>query len=80
MRPYPRPRDSLLNALQDRPQLSALLPFEGSDAVPLAFSPDGKTIAAACSHPDRGVRSVVLLDTASRQRCRAPRSSSMRAA
>ncbi len=55
-------RDSLFKAIRDRPRLSSYLHTERGEAACVAYSPDGKTIAAGC----RGA--VVLFDSASRRR------------
>ena len=55
-------RDSLFKALHDRPQLRTFLHIEEGYVRAVAFSPDGKTIAAGYSSPGGG--GVVLWDVA----------------
>jgi len=55
-------RDCLFKAIRDRPGISSFLHTERGNVACVAYSPDGKTIAAGC----RG--GVVLFDSASRQR------------
>ncbi len=56
-------RESIYQALQQRPGLTTFLHINKSGPLSVAFSPDGKTIAAGCS--DGG---VVLWDVAARKR------------
>jgi WD40 repeat protein len=58
-------RDALYRALQDRLGLRSFLHIPEGEARSVAFSPDGKTIAAAYEGRDGG---VVLWDVASRMR------------
>jgi len=59
-------RSALLEALQYRPGLISFMRFEKGDVRSVAFSPDGKTIAACCN--SFGVGKVMLWDTAGRKR------------
>ena len=65
-------RNSLLSALQARPELRSFLHVPEGSVVSVAFSPDGKTIAAgyAVDNPDNpgGASGVVLWDAAGRKR------------
>ena len=58
-------RDSLFKALQDRPGLRTFLHIEEGEVGGVAFSPDGKTIAAGYGVGGGG-GGVVLWDVAAR--------------
>jgi len=61
-------RDSLIKALQDRPGLRSFLHTREGDVRSVAFSPDGKTLAAGYGGVGGGVGGAVLWDVAARKR------------
>jgi serine/threonine protein kinase len=63
-------RESLFNALQDRPHLASLLDLREGRVTSVAFDPGGKTIAAGfvVGGVVGGVGGVVLFDVATRRR------------
>ena len=61
-------RDSLFKALHDQPALRTFLHIEEGGVQSVAFSPDGKTIAAGYGGVGGGGGGVVLWDVAARKR------------
>ena len=61
-------RESLYNALQGRPGLTSFLHINEGDVRSVAFSPDGKTIAAGYNGNGVDGGGVVLWDVAARKR------------